>query len=202
MLLKREAPRYTAAEFRIVQEGERKKLQGYAAVFNRETVIGSFFREVIRPGAFEQALKDAPDVRALFNHNENYVLGRTTAGTLQLEEDTQGLRYTVDLPDTAVARDLLVSVQRGDVTQSSFAFSVEGEEWDDSETKGGKLPLRVLTRLFLYDVSPVTFPAYEDTTVNVRSYEEVAVSGSNVLAARSLSPFEQRLKIQELRSRL
>lgn len=197
--MKRESPRFTKTEFRVSEDG--KKLQGYAAIFNQETVIGNWFREVVRPGAFTQALQEQADVRALFNHSENFVLGRTSAGTLRLWEDAQGLGYEVDLPDTSLAKDLAVSIKRGDVDQSSFAFSVlkDGEDWDEDEK--GKLPLRTLKRLWLYDVSPVTFPAYEDTSVSVRSFEEVKISGENILSARStrsLSEFEKRLRVREL----
>lgn len=153
--------------------GEPSRLAGYAAVFNSETVIGSWFREVILPGAFTEAiLRD--DVRAQFNHGEGGVLplGRTSAGTLRLSEDETGLRYEVDLPDTQQARDLYVSVQRGDVAESSFMFEIErdeDQEWDSSETKVGKLPIRRIKRVKLYDVSPVTFPAYDATSVSARA---------------------------------
>lgn len=151
-------------------DGAPTRLVGYAALFNRDAVIAGLFRERIAPGAFTQAV-GRDDVRALFNHDANFVLGRTTSGTLTLREDGQGLQYDVVPPDTTWARDLMVSVQRGDISQSSFAFSVDEEAWDYS---GGDLPLRTVTRATLYDVSPVTYPAYEATSVSARSAAEAA----------------------------
>lgn len=147
-------------------------LSGYAALFNRETVIDGWypFREVILPGAFGETIK-SDDVRGLFNHSPDHVLGRTTNGTVRLSEDTLGLQYEIDLnaadPD---AVSVGAKVARGDVSQSSFAFQVAEEQWDESEVKAGKLPLRKIIRVApLYDVSPVTYPAYADTTVSARA---------------------------------
>lgn len=148
-------------------EGETKTLDGYAAVFNRETVIGDYFREVIERGAFAPALKGG-DVRALYNHDPNLVLGRTVSQTLRLEEDETGLRYTIDPPDTTLGRDVMTLVERGDVTGSSFGFTVKRDSWT-RPTKTGELPLRTIHEVdWLRDVGPVTFPAYEETTVQAR----------------------------------
>jgi len=154
-------------------DGRPTTLAGYAAVFNEETVIAGFFREVILPGAFTNAIA-ADDVRAQFNHGDGGALplGRTSAGTLRLTEDDRGLHYEIDMPDTTQARDLLVSVKRGDVAESSFMFDVESsadETWDYAPTKNGQLPLRQIKRVKLYDVSPVVFPAYEGTSVSARA---------------------------------
>lgn len=139
---------------------------GHAAVFNRTTDIG-FFRERIAPGAFADAL--GGDVRALMNHNPDLVLGRTPK-TLRLSEDNVGLAVEIDPPDTSYAKDLLTVMRRGDVTQMSFAFRTVADEWDRSDPGH---PLRTLKKVELFDVSPVTFPAYEDTDVTVasRSFE-------------------------------
>lgn len=140
------------------------RLTGYAAVFNTEARIADVFVERIAPGAFSQAIA-TDDVRALFNHDANFVLGRTTSGTLTLSEDATGLRYDVEPPDTTWARDLMVSVARGDISQSSFAFSVDEEAWDYPK---GALPVRTVVRARLFDVSPVTYPAYAETSVSAR----------------------------------
>lgn len=140
-------------------------LAGYAALFDTPTEIAGLFQERIAPGAFADAVT-RDDVRALFNHDANYVLGRNTSGTLTLREDARGLRYEITPPDTQWARDLIVSVQRGDISQSSFAFAVDEESWDYPR---GAMPVRTITRARLYDVSPVTYPAYESTTVSARS---------------------------------
>jgi HK97 family phage prohead protease len=154
-------------EARAAEDGGERRLSGYAALYGTETRIGSFFRETIEAGAFRSALARHDDVRALFNHSADVVLGRTASGTLSLTEDERGLKYDVLLPDTQQARDLWTLVQRGDVTQSSFAFTVTAEEWRDIDTD---LPLRVVKDLRLFDVSPVTYPAYQETTVSARSH--------------------------------
>lgn len=145
---------------------EPPRIVGYAAKFGREANIGDWFTEVIRPGAFSRAIAE-DDVRALFNHDPNYVLGRNVAGTLTLSEDATGLRIEVTPPDTQWARDLVETIRRGDVDQMSFAFRVISETWTRRE---GQTPdvLRELVEVRLYDVSPVTYPAYADTEVSVR----------------------------------
>lgn len=131
------------------------------------------FREKIAPGAFTRTLKNA-DVRALFNHDSNYVLGRNTSGTLTLSEDLQGLAIQIEPPDTSWARDLIVSMQRGDINQMSFQFSAIKDGWESGEDGG---QIRTLKEVKLYDVSVVTFPAYPQTDVSVR--ELLAEAGIN-----------------------
>ena len=145
-------------------------ITGYAAVFDTETDIGGLFREVIRKGAFKRAIKEGQDVRALWNHDPNHVLGRTKSGTLRLSEDKHGLKIEIDPPRTEFAESLVESINRGDVDQMSFAFTATEERWterDDEPT------LRELISVDLYDVSPVTFPAYDTTTVGIRTAEDV-----------------------------
>jgi HK97 family phage prohead protease len=160
---------------------ESRKIAGYGAVFNVETDIGGMFREKIAPGAFASSLEG--DVRSFFNHDSNNVLGRTAAGTLRLSQDEKGLKYEVDLPDTQVARDLQVSMDRGDVDGSSFAFTVMRESWDES----GDIPLRTIEEVNLYEVGPVTVPAYPDAKVALRSLEE----------ARKANPKEDRAALDK-----
>lgn len=140
---------------------------GYAAVFNSESrLIGGAFKEVILPGAFKRAVVE-DDVRALWNHDQNYVLGRTKSGTLRLREDDHGLHTETDPPDTQWARDFRESIRRGDVDQMSFSFKVPegGDRW---EQRGREL-VRYVSEVELFDISPVTFPAYEATTVSARA---------------------------------
>lgn len=153
----------------ITGEKEERKMVGHAAVFGEATEIGGYFREQIEPGAFKSSIKK-DDVRALFNHDPNYVLGRNTAGTLKLTEDEQGLRVDISPPDTQFARDLAISIERGDINQMSFAFQVMEEEWIMAE-KPKDLDLRKIKKARLFDVSPVTFPAYDGTDIAVRSHE-------------------------------
>lgn len=159
-------------------EGDAKKIVGYAAVFNSMSEDLGGFVERIEPGAFTEAV-ETDDVRALINHDPNLILGRTTAGTLALREDTRGLLYEIDPPATSYAADLMVSVGRGDVDQSSFGFMVQEESWDTS----GEVPVRVIRKAKLFDVSPVTFPAYPATTVSVRAVDrakQLAGGGATV----------------------
>ena len=168
MKLERRAFELTDLEVRA-DENEPKKIRGYAAIFEKLSVPLWGFREKISKGAFAESIKK-DDIRALWNHDPNYVLGRNKSGTLALEEDDKGLKIEVTPPDTQWARDLLVSIERKDVTQMSFGFEVEKDEWDRSDEKN---VIRTLLKTRLFDVSPVTFPAYPQTSVGVRSAEEV-----------------------------
>lgn len=158
-----------ASEIRVEGEEGKRKITGYAAVYNRKSENLGYFEEIIRPGAFSEALKNA-DVRALFNHDPNYVLGRTTNGSLTLEENSKGLKFIAEPPDTQWANDLMKTIERGDVNQCSFSFRVAkgGETW--TESNDDKPALREITKIdYLGDVGPVTFPAYPQTTVQARS---------------------------------
>lgn len=148
-------------------ENEPAKIIGHAALFNtRSENLGGFY-EMIQPGAFAESI-EKDDVRALFNHNPDHVLGRNKSRTLSLSEDERGLAIEIVPPDTQIARDLIISMQRGDITQMSFGFRVRvgGQIWDEDEDGNY---VRTLTNLKLFDVSPVTFPAYTETDVAVRS---------------------------------
>ncbi len=158
-------------ERRVMPESElrvdgkkEKRIVGYAAVFDALSEVMFGFREKIRRGAFTESIQ-RDDVRALFNHDPNYVLGRNKAGTLTLSEDDRGLSFEITPPDTQWAKDLMVSIKRGDVNQNSFGFSIadKGEEWDQEEK------VRTLTKVKLYDISPVTYPAYPQTEAYVRA---------------------------------
>lgn len=164
--------RAIAAEFRVEGE-EAPKIIGYAAKFDTLSEEMWGFREKIDKGAFADALKDS-DVRALFNHDPNIVLGRNKSGTLVMVEDDIGLRYEITPPDTQTARDLVESIRRGDISQSSFAFAMRNggvEEWQ--ELPDGKAIRTIKKVARLYDISPVTYPAYPDTESGVRSAEQV-----------------------------
>lgn len=144
------------------------ELEGYAAVFDQEADLGAF-RERIQRGAFRKALARSHDLRALWDHDPRLVLGSVRAKTLEVAEDTRGLRFRVILPDTTYARDLLQLVDRGDVWQASFAFTVRGDDWEQD----GDVLLRTITEIGeLLDVSPVTYPAYRGTSVSVSSRDD------------------------------
>jgi HK97 family phage prohead protease len=144
-------------------------ITGHAAVFNTETDIGGYFSEQVAPGAFTRAIKE-DDVRCLLNHDANLILGRNKAGTLSLEEDEIGLRFACELPDTQWGRDTQTSIARGDISQCSFGFQVTAEAW---QKRYGKPDLRTISECRLFDVSPVTYPAYDTTDVALRTAKEV-----------------------------
>lgn len=170
------------------RDKEAVRIVGHAAVFNREIEIGRWFREKVAPGAFKRAIAE-DDVRALFNHDANLILGRNKAGTLTMKEDDTGLHTVTLPPDTTYARDLMVSMERGDITQMSFGFRVRKEEWDDT----GEMPMRTLVEVELFDVSPVTFPAYPTTDVGVRSLEAYRKAQPRGMTTDSAAPLVRAL---------
>jgi HK97 family phage prohead protease len=149
----------------MAEEGQQTKVVGYAAKFNQWSSDLGGFIERIAPTAFDKA--DMSDVRGLIDHDPSRILGRTTSGTLKVSVDEIGLRYEIDMPDTSYARDLIESMKRGDINQSSFAFRVnyenpEAEEWRFNDQTG--VYERTINEFSgIFDVSPVTYPAYPST---------------------------------------
>ncbi|ART54825.1 hypothetical protein CBP36_12000 [Acidovorax carolinensis] len=143
-----------------------KKLHGYAAIFDSEADLGGF-SEVIRNGAFRKTLEGGSNVRALFDHNGSALLGTTRGGTLQLREDAKGLAFELALPDTSHGKDLAILVGRGDIAGCSFGFRVApgGDRW---EQRGATL-VRELIDVELVEITLTSDPAYQDTTVAMRS---------------------------------
>ena len=151
-------------------EGMPKEIGGIAAVVNSATDLG-YFEEVILPGAFDYALSKEYDIRCLFNHEAELILGRTKADTCKVFVNADGnLEYTW-VPDYENPTHMSVvrSIMRGDITQSSFAFTIKEQTWSESTQYGtmGKRTIKVIDELF--DVSPVTYPAYEETEADARS---------------------------------
>lgn len=143
----------------------KNRLRGYAARFGSVYDMGWFTEEVSRR-AFENA--DLSDVRILFNHDSNQILGRTASGTARVGIDENGLWYEVDLPDSPMGENVRVAVERGDVTQSSWGFTLKKDSWERREGKDH----RVLETVdMVFDASPVTFPANPDTSVAKRSMD-------------------------------
>ena len=165
-------------------------ITGYAAKYNvRSTLLGNF-REEIKPGAFDRALREQTHpVVALWNHDSNQVLGSTRSGTLSVDTDDAGMRYSVEIPDTTLGRDLSVLIARGDVWGSSFAFTIasrDGESWAEEDGQAVRYVHEVDG---VYDVSPVLSPAYEDATASVvmRSYERFLQSHRPALKLPALA---------------
>ncbi|WP_442756600.1 HK97 family phage prohead protease [Methylocystis sp. JAN1] len=156
-------------EIRAARSNPRR-LEGYAATFGTETRIADFV-ETIRPGAFAASLSSGRDVLALADHDPQRVLGRTKSGTLRLSEDTRGLAFAIDLPDTQAARDMLALAERGDLGGMSFGFNVDagGDAWT-----GNHRELRAVT---LHEISVVSaWPAYDGTIVEPRARQRAPLT--------------------------
>jgi HK97 family phage prohead protease len=145
-------------------------ITGYAAVANSLSEDLGGFKECVANGAFRRSLQSGADVRALINHDPNLIIGRTNHGTLRLLEDPHGLYMSCDVCDTSYGRDLITNVRNQNISQMSFAFTVDddGEDWieeDDPET-GERMQVRILRSVSLIDISPVVYPAYAATSVS------------------------------------
>lgn len=186
-----------AVEIREADDGT-VTIRGYAAVFESlSEPIAGMFRERIMPGAFKRTLKDDGDVYALWQHDSSMPLARQSKGTLRLSEDDRGLSVEIDLPDTTYGRDAAEAVRSGLVDKMSFGFSVPagGDRMSDERSDDG-YPIRELLDIDLYEVSPVTFPAYPDTSLSARSIE-AANHLKEQDRVRKLSMMRRRLELHE-----
>ena len=151
------------------EENGERIIEGYAAVYGVEADIGSF-KETISRGAFDNVLNNENlDCRALINHDPSLIIGRTKSGSLELTSDDVGLKYRVKLGNQQYATDLYESIQRGDISQSSFAFTIKNQTWNESRSKRSVDEVAVLL-----DVSPVCYPAFREATVVARDEEQPA----------------------------
>lgn len=180
----------------VKREGDGNIVAGYAAVFGETTDIGGYFREVIAPGAFTRTLQSA-DVRAYFDHDRGRVLGRKSAGTLRLREDAKGLAVEIDLPDTTDGRDVRELIDRGDVSGMSFGFIVTRQEWDETVDP----PTRTIHEVELREVSVVSEPAYDGTSVALRSLESARAERSKTEADIRADRYFQRKAAMEQKFR-
>src|ERR1700733_14697121 len=157
----------SAKELRVQTDASGKRtLSGYAATFHPRSYDLGGFVEQIAPGAFTRSLKGNADVMALSEHNaQKGILGRTKSGTLRLSEDSVGLRFDCDLPNTSLGNDIAESVGRGDLDSCSFGFVKQADGWE----RNGKDVVRTLKDVDLFDVSVVGNPAYPATSVQLRS---------------------------------
>lgn len=195
------------ATVQVRAEGDAPRLlSGYAAIFDSWTTLYRSkwweVREVIRPGAFRNALSENQDVRALFNHDPDNVLGRTVSGTLRLSEDSRGLHMEVDPPDTELGRSVTEMIRRGDVSQMSFAFlpRAGGEVVTTRQEGDVEITEVEIKDVDLYDVAPVTYPAYKDTTIGLRGLTPAVADRFKREKDRWLG--EARARSQELARRL
>jgi uncharacterized protein len=166
--MNRELRTFVAQELRASGSDKQPKIEGYAATFGTVANIGSF-NEVIQRGAFSRSLADGDEVVALVDHNSSLLLGRRSAGTLNLQEDSKGLKFSCELPDTTTARDCYANLKAGNLKECSFGFYIDGpdgESW--SQLPDGTM-LRTLVSVRLFDVSVVCFPAYDKTSASARN---------------------------------
>ena len=186
-----------AVQLRTDDDGKRT-IDGYAAVWYRDGDEGTEYRlwtdltERIDRGAFDRVLSESPDTCGLFNHDANNVLGRTTAGTARLSVDGTGLRYEIDLPDTQAGRDTATLIERGDVVGSSFSFTIKNKRF---EKRTDQSDLVTITEIDgLYDVGPVTYPAYKATTTGTRSADEPDSRAEYESFLKRLAQRDERVK--------
>lgn len=188
-------------EFRMEHvEHDGHTIRGYAAVYNSDSEwMGGFYEQIAR-GAFDDVLDN--DTRAYFNHDENLLLGRVSSGTLRIGTDARGLYYEVDLPNTSYANDLVELMKRGDVNQSSFAFLIERDRWEERDGKTYRI-IEKVSRLL--DVSPVSQPAYESATSELVTRNNTPISeGAEVEVQAEVEEnsdieiFEYKLKLLKL----
>lgn len=185
---------------RAIGDGMPKEIGGIAAVVNSVTDLG-YFEEVITPGAFDYALSREYDIRCLFNHEAELILGRTKAETCNVFVNGDGnLEYTW-IPDYENPTHMSVvrSIMRGDITQSSFAFTIKEQSWSES-TKYGTMGKRTITMIDeLFDVSPVTYPAYSETEADARSIIKMRDEEIQIKAAEQSHIDADILKVALLR---
>lgn len=182
-------------ETREVGEIITHVIEGYAAMYNQRTNLGWMDEEIL-PGAFDDVLND--DVRALINHDPTLILARSVngKGTLKLELNEKGLKYSYSTPNRSYAKDLQDAIESGDVSQSSFSFSIKDENWVRSENNDQN-DLRQIKKINkLFDVSPVTFPAYHDTSVAKRSFDKI--ENNNPTNKNEFDDFKARQRILNL----
>jgi HK97 family phage prohead protease len=166
--MKKELRFFVAQELRAAGSDKAPKIEGYAATFGTVANIGSF-SERIQKGAFTRTLLDAgTDVVCLFNHRDDLLLGRKSAGTLNLEQDEVGLKFSCTLPDTSVARDVYANLKAGNLRECSFGFYVNGQDGEVWSKQADGTMLRTLVDVTLFDVSVVTTPAYPNTSAVAR----------------------------------
>lgn len=176
-------------------KGDKPGIEGYSAVFNEQYDSG-WMMESIKPGAFTRALKEKQDVRCLFNHDANNVLGRTKSGTLKLTEDSTGLHFACDTnPDIRIAADVQGMIDRGDVDGCSFAFQVTKQTWrEEKDSDGHYITYREIEDVDLFDVGPVTYPAYEGTSVSGRAQDRAGLLDGAPVEIRARLLAEQPVK--------
>ena len=170
------------------QTPDERVIEGYFALYESETELWAGSYEIISKGAFENTIQKN-DIRALWNHNTQYVLGRNKNGSLQLKADDKGLFASIKLPNTQYAEDLYSLVQRGDIDQASFGFNILDEELEELANGGYRWRIKDID---LHEISVVTFPAYENTSVQAREQQVKEIESRKLQQKKS--ELQKRLK--------
>lgn len=170
------------------QTPDERVIEGYFALYESETELWAGSYEIISKGAFENTIQKN-DIRALWNHNTQYVLGRNKNGSLQLKADDKGLFASIKLPNTQYAEDLYSLVQRGDIDQASFGFNILDEELEELANGGYRWRIKDID---LHEISVVTFPAYENTSVQAREQQVKEIETRKLQQKKS--ELQKRLK--------
>jgi len=199
MPLTRSYFKMTEIETRKTPEG-KMIVTGYAAVFESLSVPLWGFREKIRAGAFKNTISASDNnIRALWNHNRDYVLGSTGNGSLKLKEDDKGLRFELNIADTQIGRDGFVSIERRDVDGMSFSFNAVKQEWDETDPQN---VVRTLIEVDCQEISPTAFPAYQDTSISARTAkDDYAEYQESIKRQREQSDNDIRSRMIEMNKR-
>lgn len=160
----------------LTADSENKTLVGYVVQWNKDSeLLWGEYIERFAPNAFSQSLASGQDVRALFEHDHTKLLGRTSSSTLRLIEDSIGLRFELTPPDTQIGRDLLVSVERGDISGMSFGFIAQKNEWDFNVEPN----IRTVTQAALFEITVTSIPAYPDSSLTILKRSQAVARGEN-----------------------
>ena len=192
-----------AGELRTDSQGDEMALIGRACSYGVLSQDLGGFREVISPGAFDRSLASGSDIKCLFNHDPNQILGRTKNRTLQVTSDDKGLAFRCDLnPASQSHRDIHAAIKRGDISECSFAFSADpddGDEWDEAEENGVRFARRTLRNVTLMDVSAVCNPAYENaTSVSARSLPQYGAKDFFAYVQRRAKELGREIALDEM----
>jgi uncharacterized protein len=192
--------RYIKSEVRATDDTS-PKIVGHGATFNVRSLDLGGFVEIIAPGAFDACLAAGPDIVGMWNHDDSQIpLGRTTSKTMNVAVDSVGLRYEIDPPDTQIARDLLVSIRRGDITASSFGFYALEDTWDidrESDTL-----IRTVLKAEVFDCSPVIFPAYPDSDAGLRAQLRSQFAAAGEVRSMGIADAELRGRLADIRKQV
>lgn len=190
------------ASLEVREENGQPQIVGYGIVYGQRTQLWDDLWEVIHPGAATQFLANNPDIRCAFNHSRDHIFGRTKSGTLELVEDEFGVKYIVTPPEAQWCRDILESIRRGDIDGSSFTFGVEPQDEKVTKQADGTYLREIFKISVIGEIGPVSYPAYEGTTAQVRALKDEYDSFTEHLRAQEDSvKIAERQRALELRRR-